>query len=191
MSTDSLISRIEEAMQNCVVPQNSELLNSIQSNLNQLSQEIKDFAAKNNAPVSTESQKPPSLGQIKSISPEPSPNENTEPPFHTHNKNFISEDEAENLKVFFDSTRFTRGGSREVVSYGTVYKYMGAKTTNPKPIPEALQPLVDRINFGRGYKINRILVNKFEGPDSALPKHSDNEYDINPSSEIITVSLGP
>lgn len=190
VSTDSVISQIEEAIQNCVVPQNSELLNSIQSSLNQLSQEIKDFAGKTNAPTPTESQKPPSQGQIKSISPEPTPNENIEPPFQAHTENFISEEEAENLKVFFESERFTREGSREVASYGTVYKYMGAKSTNPKPIPEALQPLVDRINFGRGYAINQILVNKFEGPDSALPKHSDNEYDINPSSEIITVSLG-
>ena len=71
-----------------------------------------------------------------------------------------------------------------------VSRNIDIRHTNPIPIPEALQPLVDRINFGKGYAINQILVNKFEGPDSALPKHSDNEYDINPSAEIITVSLG-
>ena len=67
---------------------------------------------------------------------------------------------------------------------------MGAKSTNPKPVPELLQPILDRINFGKEYTINQILVNKFEGPSSSLAKHSDNEYDINPSSEIFTISLG-
>ena len=41
-----------------------------------------------------------------------------------------------------------------------------------------------------GYKLNQILVNKYSGPDALLPKHSDNEYDINPDSEIFTVSIG-
>ena len=37
-----------------------------------------------------------------------------------------------------------------------------------------------------GYKLNQILVNKYSGPDALLP----NEYDINPDSEMFTVSIG-
>ena len=94
------------------------------------------------------------------------------------------------LKTFLDSETFVREGGREVVSYGATYKYMGAKSTNPKPVPEQLQPILDKINFGKEYSINKILVNKFVGPSSSLAKHSDNEYDINPSSDIFTISLG-
>ena len=67
---------------------------------------------------------------------------------------------------------------------------MGAKSLNSKPVPEELQPLLDKLNFGQGYSYNQILVNKYSGPESSLPQHSDNEYDINPLSDIVTVSIG-
>ena len=38
--------------------------------------------------------------------------------------------------------------------------------------------------------VNSCLVNRFEGSESYLPQHSDNEPTIHPESNIITLSLG-
>ena len=67
---------------------------------------------------------------------------------------------------------------------------MGSKSHSTKSVPEVFQPLLGNICESIGYTLNQILVNKYSGPDALLPKHSDNEYDINPDSEILTVSIG-
>ena len=190
VSTDSLVSQIETTIKECIKPQNCEMLVSIQSSLDQLSQEIKEYSQKADAPVSIEPLKPLDQKKVESIKPEPTPKENAEPPFHCHQENFISDEESQALKSFLETQSFIQEGSRKVATYGTTYKYMGAKSTNPKPVPAALQPLIDKVNFSKDYAINQILVNKFDGPDASLPKHSDNEFDINPLSEIVTVSIG-
>ena len=67
---------------------------------------------------------------------------------------------------------------------------MGSKSHSTKSVPEVFQSLLGKICESIGYKLNQILVNKYSGPDALLRKHSDNEYDINPDSEILTVSIG-
>ena len=64
------------------------------------------------------------------------------------------------------------------------------KSHSTKSVPEVFQPLLGKIGESIGYKLNQILVDKYSGPDALLSKHSDNEYDINPDSEIFTVSIG-
>ena len=53
---------------------------------------------------------------------------------------------------------------------------------------------MDRINnelcTGDKPSVNSCLVNRFEGSESYLPQHSDNEPTIQPESNIITLSLG-
>ena len=66
---------------------------------------------------------------------------------------------------------------------------MGSKSHSTKSDPEILQPLISKISENIGYKLNQILVNKYSGPDVLLPKLSDNEYDINPDSEILLFQL--
>ncbi len=69
---------------------------------------------------------------------------------------------------------------------------MGSKS-KIKPIPEPLQNILDLMNANHisgDYKLNSILVNKFDGPESHLPEHSDDEFSINPESDIFTISLG-
>ena len=66
---------------------------------------------------------------------------------------------------------------------------MGSKN-NPRPVPAVIKPLLDNLNSSLDYELDQVLVNKYIGPESSLPSHSDNEYDINPSSSIFTVSLG-
>ena len=67
---------------------------------------------------------------------------------------------------------------------------MGSKGHSTKSIPDVFQPLLGQLSENIEYKLNQILVNKYSGVDAPLPKHSDNEYDINPDSAIFTVSIG-
>ena len=88
------------------------------------------------------------------------------------------------MRNFLDQETFTSEGRREVASYGEKYKYIGSKSHSTESVPEVFQPLQSKISENIGYKLNKILVNKYSGPDALLPKHSDHEYDINPDSEI-------
>ena len=182
-----ILTKIEDTVKLAITNSQTPNLKSIESQLLKLSEAVETYSKKE--PMIAQ---PPSASpeQIESIIEEPTTQENTEPPSKSEEETFLSEEEAQMLKTFLDSETFVREGGREVVSYGATYKYMGAKSTNPKPVPEQLQPILDKINFGKEYSINQILVNKFEGPSSSLAKHSDNEYDINPSSDIFTISLG-
>ena len=66
---------------------------------------------------------------------------------------------------------------------------MGSKGHSTKSIPDVFQPLLGQLSKNIEYKLNQILVNKYSGADAPLPKHSDNEYDINPDSAMFTVSI--
>ncbi len=57
-------------------------------------------------------------------------------------------------------------------------------------IPGILQEILDDLNSGVTYNLNSILVNKYEGTDSYLPEHSDDEFTIDPQSSIHTISIG-
>ena len=176
-----ILTKIEDTVKLAITNSQTPNLKTIESQLLKLSEAVETYSKKEPMIAQHPSASPE---QIESIIEEPITQENTEPPSKSEEETFLSE-EAQMLKTFLDSETFVRGG-REVVSYGATYKYMGAKSTNPKPVPEQLQPILDKINFGKEYSINQIL----EGPSSSLAKHSDNEYDINPSSDIFTISLG-
>ena len=106
--------------------------------------------------------------------------------------NFITTDTCDALLNFFANEDFRTEGIRGVATYGAKYNYMGHKS-QPKQLPPCLSSLVDEINKNNTsgkYEINQCLVNKFEGPDSALPEHADDEYDIDPTSDIFTISIG-
>ena len=52
---------------------------------------------------------------------------------------------------------------------------------------------MDKLNqskTGGQYELNACLANRYEGPESSLPEHSDDEYSINPDSDIFTISIG-
>jgi hypothetical protein len=123
---------------------------------------------------------------------------------------FVSDDEAEQLTQFLSTCSFKSERSHAIVSFGTPYNYNGAKAaTDVPPIPDALTPLFTKVNdlqaelFHAKYpdrskrkdqpsppNINSCLINKYEGPESYLPKHSDKEVTINPESSVFTLSLG-
>ena len=82
------------------------MLLSIQCSLDKLSQEVKEYSQKVNAPALTESQKPQVQIKVESMKPEPTPRENAEPAFGRHQENFISEEEFQVLKYFLDTESF-------------------------------------------------------------------------------------
>lgn len=76
--------------------------------------------------------------------------------------------------------------------FGYPYHYNGSNHSDePVDIPDRISQVIDGIN--EQYPdaiINSCLVNKYTGPESHLPRHADNEYTIEPGSQIFTVSLG-
>ena len=108
--------------------------------------------------------------------------------------NFIKPDACCELLDLLSKEEFTPEGGHSVVTYGEQYKYGGHKI-EPKLIPSCIQNIMDTVNDaikkeGGDYKLNSCLANKFDGPESSLSEHSDDEYSINPESDIYTVSLG-
>ncbi|KAL5271375.1 hypothetical protein ACHWQZ_G001871 [Mnemiopsis leidyi] len=81
------------------------------------------------------------------------------------------------------------------MTFGEQYKYTGSRSSaTPQLIPPVLQSLMDKVNSeycteGQP-QVNSCLINRFIGPDSSLPMHSDNELTIHPESFIHTISLG-
>ena len=192
VTTDSLICGIEEVIKECVTTQSNNLLTSISSDLERLSKEVKEYSDKVNNPSSVPlPQQPVQNGLIESIREDP-PTSPTpkESPYHILEDDFVTEEDAQAISAFLGSEEFIKEGNREVISYGASYKYMGARSTTPKPIPDVFQSLIDKVKDGKNYALNQVLVNKFDGPNSSLAKHSDNEFDINPMSEIFTISIG-
>ena len=153
-----------------------------------LSENIKNSVASNPSPHPGN----PVLTNIDSIKHEPSSIENLEDigsPFEEYKKDFLTPEQATDLLTFLEQESFSKEGQREVMFYGQKYQYMGSKK-NPKPVPSAIKPLLDNLNNNLDYQLNQVLVNKYTGAESSLPSHSDNEFDINPSSSIFTISLG-
>ena len=138
--------------------------------------------------------------------PEPSSTEHHQVPYSQSSENFISQEEAQALTTFLELQTFKQENGHSVISFGEPYSYTGSKSSsNVPPIPTELKPLFDRINalqakiYSNKYSqnreltaplINSCLINKYEGADSFLPKHSDREVTINPESSIFTLSLG-
>jgi len=119
---------------------------------------------------------------------------------------FITIEEANTLTTFLESCSFKPENGHSVYSVGVPYEYMGSKSSdNVPPIPEELKPLFEKINkvqaeiFNSANSdsgelsapiINSCLINRYDGPTSYLPRHSDREITINPESSILTLSLG-
>ena len=80
-----------------------------------------------------------------------------------------------------------------MTAYGAPYPYVGSKqTSQPEPFPALVDLAVNEINrkYSSKHKISSSLVNRYSGPGSYLPEHSDNEGVIIPGSDIYIISLG-
>ena len=123
-------------------------------------------------------------------------------------EDFLDEESAKSTVDFLDSLSFKQESGHSVLAFGAPYKYTGSRSSSEvQNVPNELQQIVDRINglqqeiFYSQYPdckkynkppppINSLLINKYEGKDSFLPKHSDDEETMHPESSIFTLSLG-
>ena len=106
---------------------------------------------------------------------------------------FLDQPSCDRLHQFLDAEEFYKENGREVAQYGAKYDYMGANAKVNTTIPPALSEIVEEINStltGGKYEVNSVLVNRYTGENSYLPEHADDEYGINPESDIFTISIG-
>lgn len=106
---------------------------------------------------------------------------------------FVDTDCSKKLIDHFNSCEFTSEGGHSVILLGEKYRYHGSNV-QPSELPDIVQTLIDHVNekfeLSDNKKLNSCLVNKFDGPNSYLSEHSDDEPDIHPESSIFTISLG-
>ena len=137
----------------------------------------------------------------------PSPVPHGQVPVTDTKDDFLNQTEAHELKTLLDSFTFKAENGHSVISFGSPYQYTGAKSSSSvPPFPDNLfKHILERINTAQSDifrslypnqpyltvpEINSCLINKYQGPDSYLPKHSDREMTIHPESSIFTISLG-
>ncbi len=92
----------------------------------------------------------------------------------------------EKVKIFgkvFDCPRFT-------ASYGQNYAYSGMGHTYYGDIPEILTPFLEYATEILGKTPNQALINWYSDGNHYIGKHSDDESQIIPQSEIVSFSLG-
>lgn len=95
---------------------------------------------------------------------------------------------------FLTGIEYTKVGSRRVAHFGD-HEYKYGRTRHPaRPYPDhpALNQIIDSLgsNLGGDMKDYSCLVTVYDNNTSHIPWHSDDEPSIEPSSTIITVSLG-
>ena len=213
------LSKISENIGTSSQPSNNEAIDTLGMHIKQLQEQINEFTSMpQQQPPPSESPATNQLldkisqqleelnGQHIPLPPEPShppPPTHPEAPEHKEqhiqsSRNDYIEAELETQLIdFFESCKdkFHAEGERLCISYGEKYKYSGSRSSDSSSeIPPQLQPLVDKINSelvpdGQP-KINSCLVNCYNGKESSLPQHSDDEQSIHPESSIHTISLG-
>ena len=110
---------------------------------------------------------------------------------------FISDGESQNLIEFLNNcSEFSENpeNGHSVALFGYPYHYTGSMhsdigTDIPDPIVQLIQKIENEYP-GTELNLNSCLINKYCGPESNLPRHSDNESTIEPGSSIFTISLG-
>ena len=116
----------------------------------------------------------------------------TEPHISKCVENFISEEESSELCDFLSKVEFKKENGHGVKNFGELYRYTGAGDSSPvrTEMPGIFQPIIKKIS--EEYPdclINECLVNCY-GVDSHIKEHSDDEFEIDPESNIFCLSLG-
>ena len=179
----SVEDQIKKSLQDRDQTQNDTNVKSTESQLKELTSAIESL--KKSPPQSDPEMLPDLIESVDGEKPKHSIQ-----PVKQSQEDFVDEDTAVRLSTYLDTLEFKKEGRREVIAFGEKYKYHGARNMSPKPMPQELQTLLNTLNEGLGYALNQCLVNKYTGKSSALPRHSDDEADIDPNSDIFTISLG-
>ena len=107
--------------------------------------------------------------------------------------NFLDNDEIKVLTDYFDGCMFTMENGHGTIKYGESYTYNGSRNKSVE-MPPIVSKLMSQLNEHHvsegGPKLNSCLVNKYDGPNSLIKEHSDDERSIERDSSIFTISLG-
>ena len=78
--------------------------------------------------------------------------------------------------------------------FGEHYSYKGSRGESVVDFPPELKSVLDKLNEqfvdDNVPLLNSCVVNKYVGPASFIPSHSDDERSIHPNSSIFTLSIG-
>lgn len=69
------------------------------------------------------------------------------------------------------------------------YRYSG-QLARSKPLTENLKGFLDAINESFGSAFNGILINKYDGGEETIGKHSDDEKALDRTAGVVCVSVG-
>ena len=207
------IGDIETHMQHQLLSQASleHKMKTMQSSLVKLQEEVSNFSQTSHQPLIATSSHTNSVSTSSTPLSSPGP---TDPLPHQQvaisdlTEDFLTEDSSTSVVEFLDSSTFKTENGHSVLSFGVPYKYTGSMSSSQVPeVPDELKPLMEQINgiqkeifhsqypdcekYGRpAPTINSLLINKYIGPESFLPKHADDEDTIHCESSIFTLSLG-
>ena len=129
----------------------------------------------------------------------------TDKPVLEHKTDYLSQKDTEAITTLLleckEQNKFKRKRGRSTLTFGEVYTYNGSdQKPETSVIPPALVKLITKIK--EDYELpdnmvpNSILINYFfkkvdsKSSPSELPKHSDDESEIQPGSSIFTYSIG-
>lgn len=191
--TESVSSVFTEAIQDTFQTQ------GIQDQLNELSTQIKEFCG------SQKSAHPTQVMEFQFEEPASLEIDCKEQPICDTKTDYLDNNLAENIKTLLkdakDGGLFKNKNGRSTLSYGEKYKYAGSSSEPQSPeIPPAIKELIGKITNDFNLKDcespNSVLINFFpakvnpQSPKSTLPKHADDEIEIEPDSKIFTYSMG-
>ena len=109
-----------------------------------------------------------------------------------HSDDIISESTETELLEFCNKLNFKPENGHSVCSFGEEYTYTNSKSEPSKDIPAPIHALIDELlkKCPDATTTNQCLINRYEGPESFLPRHCDDEKVIAPNSSIYTFSIG-
>ena len=115
-------------------------------------------------------------------------------PIEQHIDNFVTQEISNQFKDFFGRYSFSyseRG--HKVAAFGVPYHYNGAKHPQEyKDFPDIISKVINVVNdqLPSNKTISSGVVNEYEGPESFISEHADNESVIDSESLIHTISFG-
>lgn len=110
-------------------------------------------------------------------------------------ENFLNDEECNELIDILSNYNFEQKNGHSVYTFGEPYRYTGSsKNQTFNDFPAKIKVILDRLSElhceDGSAPLTSCLVNKFEGSDSFLKQHADDERSMDPNSKIYTISLG-
>ena len=136
----------------------------------------------------------PNTDQLFEIPTDVSPPDINIPYLEHSIDDFLSEVECNQLMSNLADSPYVKERGRLTLKFGEQYSYNGSRGESVAEIPPYLKAIMDKLNDNYVSQdspaLNSCVVNKYVGPTSFIPSHSDDERSIHPDSNIFTVSVG-